>query len=51
VFSLLSSQDAYVAIGSNPGATNGSRRFIPANTQFGVFGDRQGGEKVAWILA
>ncbi|WP_439404744.1 hypothetical protein ACNJX9_25335 [Bradyrhizobium sp. DASA03076] len=51
VFSLFSSADIYFAIGTNPDATSGTRRFLPANTQVDVFGDRAGGEKVAWILA
>jgi len=51
VFSLYSSADIYFAIGPNPDATNGTRRFLQANTPMDIFGDRAGGEKVAWVLA
>jgi hypothetical protein len=51
VFSLYSSGDIYYAIGTNPDATSGTRRFLAANTPADVFGDRAGGEKVAWIFA
>jgi len=51
VFSFYSSADIYFAIGPNPDATNGTRRFLTANTLIDIFGDRGGGEKVAWILA
>ncbi len=51
VFSLYSSADIYFAIGTNPDATNGPRQYLQANTPTDIFGDRAGGEKVAWILA
>ena len=49
VFSFYSSAEIYLAIGPNPDATNGTRRFLTANTPIDIFGDRGGGEKVAWI--
>jgi hypothetical protein len=51
LFFLYASADIYFAIGTAPDATSGTRRFLPANTAVDIFGDRAGGEKVAWIMA
>jgi hypothetical protein len=51
IFSIISTVDIFFAIGTNPDATNGSRRFLQANTPMDVFGKREGGEYLAWVAA
>lgn len=45
VFSIYSTADIYFAIGTNPEATNGTRRVLQANTPMDIFCDRGGGKK------
>ncbi|WFU84372.1 hypothetical protein QA645_17010 [Bradyrhizobium sp. CIAT3101] len=51
VFSITATLDIYFAIGTNPDATNGPRRFLQMNTSMDVFAKREGGEYLAWIAA
>ncbi|KAA3500818.1 hypothetical protein DXM27_16575 [Rhizobium rhizogenes] len=49
IFYLRSSQDAWVAIGPAPDASNGPRMLLAANTDFGLYVDP--GDKLAWLPA
>ncbi len=49
IFYLRSSQDAWVAIGPTPDASNGPRMLLAANTDFGLYVDP--GDKLAWLPA
>ena len=49
MMSVRSSVDAWVAMGENPNATSGPRRYIAANTDYDFFVNT--GDKLAWIAA
>lgn len=49
IFQIASSVDAFVSIGPNPDATNGTRIFVRANTDWTVYA--QPGDKLTWIAA
>ncbi|RIY00231.1 hypothetical protein D3218_13175 [Aureimonas flava] len=49
IVSLRCSQDAWIAVGSAPDATNGPRRFLAANTDLDLLCSEN--DRVAWIAA
>lgn len=49
IFRVRSSEDSFVAVGPTPDAIDGTRYFVPANTDYDFFANP--GDKVAWIVA
>lgn len=49
VFSVRASADAWIAVGPNPDAAAGPRRYLAANTDFDFFVEP--GHKLAWTAA
>ncbi|RWX72568.1 hypothetical protein [Mesorhizobium sp. M2A.F.Ca.ET.039.01.1.1] len=49
IMSVISSVDAFVAVGPSPDATNGPRYFVAANERLEFY--VSAGDKLAWVAA